>query len=551
MKATPPLAFSYVRFSSEKQAQGDSLRRQIKAASEYAVAHGLLLDTSTYQDLGVSAFKGKNAVEGALGVFIQAVESGVVPSGSFLLVESLDRLSRDNVDLALEQFLSITRRGISIVTLMDGMIYSQATIRENWTKLIMALAVMARANEESVTKSRRVKAAFDKKRSLGQVITSRGPSWLRLGADGRTWEVIHEKAAVVNRIFDLAIAGKGQIQITRMLEEDGVPVMESAKFWTQSVVGAILRNPAVYGVFRQKSGGDHEVTDYYTPIMSKQKFMTAQDAIKGRLSKGGTRRGITSLFSGMSYCGYCGARMKYQPTRSGYAYLHCLTAYAHRDKCIGRPFPYGAAEAAILDRLINKQARDIGGRFLEEQKTQEATLLGEIETLKKKQASRLKVLDLAPNVEVVAQELRAIQQQIDTLEAHRQSINKVPLTGDELDRATDLFKRHYELAPGPEREELRERMKVAINRQVRKFEFYSNVDEAGRKGLDLINFTRAQYDRDPRYKVSEHPQFIVALTYAGGSERTVDATPFINARSKARREAGRAGEGGRQTSPSS
>jgi DNA invertase Pin-like site-specific DNA recombinase len=366
METTPPLAFSYVRFSSEKQAQGDSLRRQIKAASEYAVANGLLLDTSTYQDLGVSAFKGKNAVEGALGVFIQAVESGVVPSGSFLLVESLDRLSRDNVDLALEQFLSITRRGISIVTLMDGMVYSQATIRENWTKLIMALAVMARANEESVTKSRRVKAAFDKKRSLGQVITSRGPSWLRLGVDGRTWEVIHDKAAVVNQIFDMAIAGKGQIQITRILEDEGVPVMESAKFWTQSVVGAILRNPAVYGVFRQKSGGDQEVSDYYTPIMSKQKFMTAQDAIKGRLSKGGTRKGITSLFSGMSYCGYCGARMKYQPTRTGYAYLHCLTAYAHRDKCIGRPFPYGAAEAAILDRLINKQARDIGSRFLEE-----------------------------------------------------------------------------------------------------------------------------------------------------------------------------------------
>jgi hypothetical protein len=159
--------------------------------------------------------------------------------------------------------------------------------------------------------------------------------------------------------------------------------------------------------------------------------------------------------------------------------------------------------------------------------------------LKKKQASRLKVLDLAPDVEVVAQELNAIQQQIAKLEEQLRTVSKVPLTGDELDRADALFKLHQDMEPGPEREELRERMKVALNRQLRKVEFYSNVDEAP-DGKSLIEYTRDQYRRDPRYTVSEHPQFIVGLTYAGGSERTVDATPFINARSKARREAGRA-----------
>jgi DNA invertase Pin-like site-specific DNA recombinase len=533
------LAFSYVRFSSDQQAKGDSLRRQLKAASEYALARGLTLDTHTYRDLGVSAFKGRNAVEGALGAFIEAIDAGRIPHDATLLVESLDRLSRERVDVALELFLGITRRGVTIVTLMDGQVYSKDTIRENWTRLIIALAVMSRAHEESATKSRRVKDYYDGKRAAGKVVHPRGPSWLRLSANGETWDIIHEKAAVVNRIFDLAIAGKGQNQIMRLLDAEGVETMEGAKFWTQSVVGAILRNPAVYGVYTQKSGGRAVLEAYYTPIMSKQKFMTARDAINGRLSKGGTRKGVTSLFSGMSYCGYCGARMKYQPTRTGYAYLHCLTAYAHRERCIGRPFPYKAAEKAILDRLINRQGREIGSRFLEEQRVQEATLTGEIDTLKKKQASRLKVLDLAPDVEVVAQELNAIQQQIAKLEEQLRTVSKVPLTGDELDRADALFKLHQDMEPGPEREELRERMKVALNRQLRKVEFYSNVDEAP-DGKSLIEYTRDQYRRDPRYTVSEHPQFIVGLTYAGGSERTVDATPFINARSKARREAGRA-----------
>jgi biotin carboxylase len=57
--------------------------------------------------------------------------------------------------VALKLFLDITSKGIVLVTLMDGQVYSKATITENWTKLIMALAIMARANEESVTKSKR------------------------------------------------------------------------------------------------------------------------------------------------------------------------------------------------------------------------------------------------------------------------------------------------------------------------------------------------------------------------------------------------------------
>src|SRR5271155_4219153 len=97
-----PLAFSYVRFSSDRQQHGSSVVRQLDAAQQYALAHGLTLDTSSYTDLGVSAFKSKNRVEGALGAFIQAVDDKKIPTGSYLLIESFDRLSRDTVDVALD-----------------------------------------------------------------------------------------------------------------------------------------------------------------------------------------------------------------------------------------------------------------------------------------------------------------------------------------------------------------------------------------------------------------------------------------------------------------
>jgi hypothetical protein len=58
---------------------------------------------------------------------------------------------------------------------MDGQVYSKATISENWTKLIMALAIMARANEESVTKSKRAHDAILRRRKNGQLPAKR---WL-------------------------------------------------------------------------------------------------------------------------------------------------------------------------------------------------------------------------------------------------------------------------------------------------------------------------------------------------------------------------------------
>ena len=97
-KTNRPRAYSYLRFSTTEQLKGDSLRRQTQAARAYADTHGLDLDEAlTFRDLGVSAFKGKNVAEGALGAFLQAVDAGRVPPGSWLLVENLDRLSRDKV----------------------------------------------------------------------------------------------------------------------------------------------------------------------------------------------------------------------------------------------------------------------------------------------------------------------------------------------------------------------------------------------------------------------------------------------------------------------
>src|SRR5262245_14486129 len=111
-------AYSYIRFSTAQQAEGDSVRRQTKLSERYAHKHGLELDKKlTFRDLGTSAFRGKNLRQGELGDFIKLVRSGRIKAGSFLLVENLDRVSRGEPLEAFDLLRQLIQLGITVVTL--------------------------------------------------------------------------------------------------------------------------------------------------------------------------------------------------------------------------------------------------------------------------------------------------------------------------------------------------------------------------------------------------------------------------------------------------
>ncbi len=162
------IAYSYIRFSSAQQSKGDSYRRQLEASEKYVQEHGLTLDTSLYlHDLASSAYDKTNVIKGNLGAFLRAIEDKKVPKGSFLLVESLDRLSRAQVLDALSQFTAIITAGVSIVTLSDRQVYSNQSVSENLMQLMLSILIMVRAHEESLTKSDRVGKAWQRKLAEG------------------------------------------------------------------------------------------------------------------------------------------------------------------------------------------------------------------------------------------------------------------------------------------------------------------------------------------------------------------------------------------------
>ncbi|QNB10288.1 recombinase family protein [Paraburkholderia tropica] len=253
--ASTPKAYSYIRFSTPEQQKGDSSRRQTELSQKYAEAHGLTLDENlTYRDLGVSAFDKSNIRNGELGAFLRAIDSGAVEPGSYLLVESLDRLSRAKVTDALEVFMSIINRGIRLVTLADGREYSKEKINEQFTELIISIVVMSRAHEESLTKSRRLKEAWKAKRGrIGDAkLTEIAPAWLKLNDERTAYTLVRDRVELVQRMFEWSKDGIGSETIARRLNQQGLSNWgtRSADQWHASYIKKILDNRAVLGEFQ-------------------------------------------------------------------------------------------------------------------------------------------------------------------------------------------------------------------------------------------------------------------------------------------------------------
>ena len=104
-KQESPRVYSYARWSSEAQGEGDSDRRQQALAKAWCSQRGLSL-TGAAKDEGVSAKAGRNRAEGS---GLHGLLSIVRP-GDYLLVEDNDRLSRQDWLTASTFIRDITAR---------------------------------------------------------------------------------------------------------------------------------------------------------------------------------------------------------------------------------------------------------------------------------------------------------------------------------------------------------------------------------------------------------------------------------------------------------
>lgn len=343
--------YSYRRFSSGRQAPGHSLERQVETSRRWCRENGYQLDESlALADLGVSAYSGKNASRGALAGFLLAAETGRIPKGSILLVESLDRLSRLAVPEAVGLLTSIVRAGIRVVSLIDGHEWNETTI-EDTTSFLYSVILFSRSHEESSTKARRVSEQFQRKRKSGMAVVSHGhgPGWAVPKADRSGWELDTARAEVVTKVFELAAAGHGGIAIARIANQEGWPLpwrvrKNTSTRWEHTGVSRLLRDRRTLGEWQPKrmvagelTDDGEPVVDYFPRVISDELWLRVQTALGARTGPLRIRGVKADIFAGLLYCS-CGERMdRKAPAGRGYARYYCLGRKNGSSKCQGVP----------------------------------------------------------------------------------------------------------------------------------------------------------------------------------------------------------------------
>jgi hypothetical protein len=176
---------------------------------------------------------------------------------ALLLVESLDRLSREEVDNGWELFRDILKSGVEIVTREPERHYRTSDLKELGTRIEVQV-YFHRAYNESATKSMRGKDYWKHLRAKGKPVrTANGnlrktlPAWLQLSDDGQRIIPIPDAARAIRLIYKWG-EGLGLDRITERLNRKGLGMKAIGRNpeWCRSYVAKILQDKAVVGEYQ-------------------------------------------------------------------------------------------------------------------------------------------------------------------------------------------------------------------------------------------------------------------------------------------------------------
>ncbi|EKO3820314.1 recombinase family protein [Vibrio harveyi] len=355
MPITTKTAILYSRVSSLRQKDGLGLDRQYLLQVDACKEKGWIVsDENTYQDIA-SGFHAKH-MDGALGIILEAVDAGKINKQHVIVVESLDRLGREEPLEALERFVQIMKK-TDIYEVSTGMMYS-ADEQGFGVMVAIACFIFERANNESLMKQKRSLSNWNQKVEEAKAtkgfkaITGRTPTWIDV-EDG--YYVLNDNAKYVVEIFDMYTKGNGTSKIVQYLKDIKAPVFfyklnaknTKTRAWNIGRVDNILRSAATYGAMTNSKTG--EVTEKrYPAAISKETFQKARAIKRQKATNGSKQATVLNILSGITSCDCCGhsyshlnAASKKLPdgTRAKRRVLRCRHR-ASKGDCTNRQVPY-------------------------------------------------------------------------------------------------------------------------------------------------------------------------------------------------------------------
>ncbi len=381
--------YVYARWSSLEQTKGSTLERQLENSRAYIDKVGWQLASDPIIDRGRSAYTGANITTGELGKFADKIRTGNIATPATLVVEELDRLSRQPADVMLSWLSPLVRSGLTIVVTQTGQVIDSHMLDHDMGTLMMILITAFGSHKESLKKSERGATAWAIKRTKareGEKVERKHnhPLWLRVNSDGE-FEVIPNRLAIVKDIFRLRLEGKGQIATAQWLNERRLtdPNYEvwgrgkrAPSFWTPVYVGRVIKSRTVLGEWqpsRQPRGAKSRtlvgeaIENYYPAIIDPSTFTQANDyRLTEQFNHQGRGQSISNLFGTRARCSDCGGKMgikgsirKHKDGRTTrYYYLTCLTAKVAKACSNQQTWAYDCIEHAVLDALLSNAMDD-------------------------------------------------------------------------------------------------------------------------------------------------------------------------------------------------
>ena len=318
----------YARLSQEDALDGESnsIANQKKILLKYATDNHFSNPTFFIDD-GVS---GVTFDRPGWNEMIRLAEAGKVQT---VIVKDMSRMGRDYLKVGYYTESFFAERDIRYIAINDGVDSDKG---DNDFTPFRNLFNDFYARDTS----KKIRAVMRAKGNAGEHLCTNPPyGYMKDPADKKKWIVDEEAAEIVKRIFDLCIAGKGPMQIAKLLTAEhiltvkahyaqraGKPLPEEPYHWDPKSVAGILERPEYTGCtvnFKTYSKSHklkkrlHNVPENQRifpntqpAIIDEQVFVRVQELRenKRRPAKQAERQG---LFSGLLYCADCGSKLHF------------------------------------------------------------------------------------------------------------------------------------------------------------------------------------------------------------------------------------------------
>ncbi len=322
----------YARLSQEDALDGESnsIANQRKILLKYATDNGFPNPTFFIDD-GVS---GVTFDRPGWNEMIRLAEARKVQT---VIVKDMSRMGRDYLKVGYYTESFFAERDIRYIAINDGV---DSTKGDNDFTPFRNLFNDFYARDTS----KKIRAVMRSKGNAGEHLCTNPPYGYRKDpADKKKWIVDEEAAEVVKRIFDLCIAGKGPMQIAKVLtadrvltvkayyaKRDGKTMPDNLYRWDYKSISGILERPEYTGctVNFKTYSKSHKLKKRLQNAPENQRiFPNTQPAIiEGKVfervqelranKRRPAKTGRQGLFSGLLYCADCGEKLYFCTTNS-------------------------------------------------------------------------------------------------------------------------------------------------------------------------------------------------------------------------------------------